>query len=154
MPPELRSLSEAGLPASVASAATSTELDQLIIDSHEAFDEIGIDVGTPVIRISGNALFGADLRRPVLAQTPVGLEYRLRAVAERSSGTGVCRNRRWWGARRPGGRGHAGGRGQRRTGDVGIPAGPSCWEVGCGGATRSPVPHELQQPIGLFGLTP
>ncbi|MFI7074220.1 mycothiol-dependent nitroreductase Rv2466c family protein [Micromonospora sediminicola] len=59
-------LSEAGLPISVASAATSTEFDQLIIDSHnEAFDEIGIDVGTPVLRIAGTALFG-----PVITPAP------------------------------------------------------------------------------------
>ncbi|WP_434739362.1 mycothiol-dependent nitroreductase Rv2466c family protein [Micromonospora sp. SH-82] len=56
----------AGLPLSVASAATSTALDQLIIDSHnEAFDEVGLDVGTPVLRISGTALFG-----PVITPAP------------------------------------------------------------------------------------
>ena len=39
-------------------AATSTD-DQLIKDSHnEAFNEVGLDVGTPVLRITGKALFG------------------------------------------------------------------------------------------------
>src|ERR1700759_2034188 len=52
-------LAEVGLPASLASRAGSTQLDQLIKDSHnEAFDDVGLDVGTPVIRIGGNALFG------------------------------------------------------------------------------------------------
>ena len=53
-------LAEAGLPGSLAAAATSTEFDQLIKDSHdEAFDEVGLDVGTPVLRIAGKALFGS-----------------------------------------------------------------------------------------------
>ncbi len=38
-------LAEVGLPASLAGAADSTELDQLIKDSHnEAFDDVGLDV--------------------------------------------------------------------------------------------------------------
>ncbi|WP_328384521.1 DsbA family protein (plasmid) [Micromonospora zamorensis] len=61
-------LIEAGLPASMATAATNTELDQLIIASHnEAFDEVGLDVGTPVLRIGGNVLFG-----PVITPAPRG----------------------------------------------------------------------------------
>jgi 2-hydroxychromene-2-carboxylate isomerase len=61
-------LAEVGLPASLADAADSTEFEQLIKDSHhEAFDEVGLDVGTPVIRIRGNALFG-----PVITPAPKG----------------------------------------------------------------------------------
>ena len=61
-------LAEAGLPASLAAAADSDELDQLIKDSHnEAFDQVGIDVGTPVIRIAGNTIFG-----PVITPAPRG----------------------------------------------------------------------------------
>jgi 2-hydroxychromene-2-carboxylate isomerase len=61
-------LAEAGLPASLAAAAGSDELDQLIKDSHnEAFDQVGIDVGTPVIRIAGNTIFG-----PVITPAPRG----------------------------------------------------------------------------------
>ncbi|MFF0487129.1 hypothetical protein [Streptomyces sp. NPDC004435] len=57
-----------GVPASLTSAATSTEFDRLIKDSHnQAFDEVGLDVGTPVLRIAGTALFG-----PVLRQAPRG----------------------------------------------------------------------------------
>jgi len=61
-------LAEVGLPASLVSAAESTEFDQLIKDSHnEAFDEVGLDVGTPVVRVRGRALFG-----PVITPTPRG----------------------------------------------------------------------------------
>ncbi|WP_433358830.1 mycothiol-dependent nitroreductase Rv2466c family protein [Streptosporangium sp. CA-115845] len=57
-------LAEAHLPASLTAAATSTEFDQLIKTSHdEAFNEVGLDVGTPVLRIGGTALFGPVLRR-------------------------------------------------------------------------------------------
>jgi hypothetical protein len=61
-------LTEVGLPASIADAATSTEFDEAIKASHhEAFDEVGLDVGTPVIRIRGKALFG-----PVITPAPKG----------------------------------------------------------------------------------
>ena len=61
-------LAETGLPASLAAAAESTEFDQLIKDSHhEAFDDVGLDVGTHVIRIRGKALFG-----PVITPAPRG----------------------------------------------------------------------------------
>ncbi len=61
-------LAEAGLPESLAGAAQSTEFDELIKASHhEAFDEVGLDVGTPVIRIGGHALFG-----PVITPAPKG----------------------------------------------------------------------------------
>ncbi|GAA3821580.1 mycothiol-dependent nitroreductase Rv2466c family protein [Streptomyces chiangmaiensis] len=61
-------LAETGLPLSLASAATSTEFDQLIRASHdEAFNEVGLDVGTPVLRVGGTALFG-----PVLRKAPRG----------------------------------------------------------------------------------
>jgi protein-disulfide isomerase-like protein with CxxC motif len=61
-------LADAGLPTSLAGAAESTDFDQIIKDSHhEAFDEVGLDVGTPVIRIRGKALFG-----PVITPAPRG----------------------------------------------------------------------------------
>jgi hypothetical protein len=61
-------LAEVGLPASLASAAESDEFDEQIKASHhEAFDEVGLDVGTPVIRIRGKAIFG-----PVITPAPKG----------------------------------------------------------------------------------
>jgi hypothetical protein len=61
-------LAEVGLPAPLADAAESTEFDQLIKDSHhEAFDDVGVDVGTPVIRIRGKSMFG-----PVITPAPRG----------------------------------------------------------------------------------
>jgi len=61
-------VAEVGLPASIAGAATSTEFDEAIKASHhEAFDEVGLDVGTPVVRIRGRALFG-----PVITPAPKG----------------------------------------------------------------------------------
>jgi hypothetical protein len=64
----MEALAETSLPVSLAAAATSTEFDQLIKDSHNAaFDEVGLDVGTPVLRVAGTALFG-----PVLRQAPRG----------------------------------------------------------------------------------
>jgi len=49
-----------------AAAAASTEFDQLIKDSHdEAFNEVGLDVGTPVLRIADTTLFG-----PVVTSAP------------------------------------------------------------------------------------
>ena len=61
-------LAEVGLPGSLASAAKSTEFDEEIKRSHhEAFDDVGLDVGTPVIRIRGRAIFG-----PVITPAPKG----------------------------------------------------------------------------------
>ena len=61
-------LQEAGLPVWLADAAETTEFDAAIKKSHhEAFDEVGLDVGTPVIRIRGRALFG-----PVITPAPKG----------------------------------------------------------------------------------
>ena len=61
-------VAEVGLPASIADAGTSTEFDDAIKKSHhEAFDEVGLDVGTPVLRIRGKALFG-----PVITPAPRG----------------------------------------------------------------------------------
>jgi hypothetical protein len=61
-------LQEAGLPVWLADAAETTEFDEAIKKSHhEAFDEVGLDVGTPVVRIRGKALFG-----PVITPAPKG----------------------------------------------------------------------------------
>ncbi|MFC5828067.1 hypothetical protein [Nonomuraea insulae] len=55
-------------PEPLAAAVTSTEFDQLIRDSHdEALNEVGLDVGTPVLRIGGMVMFD-----PVITPAPCG----------------------------------------------------------------------------------
>jgi hypothetical protein len=61
-------LAEVGLPEWLIDAAETDEFDDAIKKSHhEAFDEVGTDVGTPVIRVRGRAIFG-----PVVTPAPKG----------------------------------------------------------------------------------
>ena len=63
-------LAEVGLPAALARAAEDTSFDEAVRRSHhEAFDTVGLDVGTPVIRVDGHAFFG-----PVISPAPKGEE--------------------------------------------------------------------------------
>ncbi|RIQ32512.1 mycothiol-dependent nitroreductase Rv2466c family protein [Jiangella rhizosphaerae] len=63
-------LDEVGLPASLAAYADTDEFDAALKQSHHAgMDQVGTEVGTPVIAVEGYAFFG-----PVLSPAPKGDE--------------------------------------------------------------------------------
>ena len=62
------SIAAAGLPDALNAAATDTSLDDAVIKDHDAaIDQVGGDVGTPVIAVNGVAFFG-----PVITPAPRG----------------------------------------------------------------------------------
>jgi 2-hydroxychromene-2-carboxylate isomerase len=64
----VEALAEAGLPAALAETAGSTDYDAELRAGHDAaISQVGDDVGTPVIAVNGQAIFG-----PVVTPAPKG----------------------------------------------------------------------------------
>lgn len=61
-------LAETGLPPELADAAATDDYDDAVRASHEAgVSQVGTDVGTPIVAVGGQAIFG-----PVMTPAPKG----------------------------------------------------------------------------------
>src|SRR3546814_3027424 len=80
----LKALEDAGLPAELADAMESTEFDETLkVSHHSGMDQVGEEVGTPVIPIEGTAFFA-----PEITKTPRGKEAGTTGGAGRSKERG------------------------------------------------------------------
>jgi len=63
-------LADLGLDEAIADRAQTDEVDEALRASHhEGMDPVGMDVGTPVLRVNGMSMFG-----PVISPAPKGEE--------------------------------------------------------------------------------
>jgi hypothetical protein len=63
-------LADAGLDEAIADDVTTTKHDAALTKSHhEGMDPVGMEVGTPVVRVNGMSIFG-----PVISPAPKGEE--------------------------------------------------------------------------------
>jgi 2-hydroxychromene-2-carboxylate isomerase len=63
-------LADAGLDEAIADDVTTTKHDEALTKSHhEGMDPVGMEVGTPVVRVNGMSIFG-----PVISPAPKGEE--------------------------------------------------------------------------------